>query len=168
MSGLLIENTLLRQTEAAIERKVPPNARDSYLKIVVAGMKYGLAKGKDGALASIKDSKDPVADAVVGAINVVGILRQNAKGTMPIEAMVPAAMTLLLHTLDFAEKTNLVTVTPDVLDRATHMFMDKIMRLMKMTPEEVSDKLSKVHDILRDPDMMAKYKGQQNGASKLR
>jgi hypothetical protein len=168
MSGLLIENTLLRQTEAAIERKVPPNARDSYLKIVVAGMKYGLAKGKDGALASIKDSKDPVADAVVGAINVVGILRQNAKGTMPIEAMVPAAMTLLLHTLDFAEKTNLVNVTPDVLDRATLMFMDKIMRLMKMTPEEVSDKLGKVHDILRDPDMMAKYKGQQNGASKLR
>ena len=77
-------------------------------------------------------------------------------------------MTLLLHTLDFAEKTNLVTVTPDVLDRATHMFMDKIMRLMKMTPEEVSDKLGMVHDILRDPDMMTKYKGQQNGASKLR
>ena len=87
---------------------------------------------------------------------------------MPVDAMVPAAMTLMLHTLDFAEKTNLVTITPDVLDRATHMFMDKIMRLMKITPEDMSDALGKVHTILRDPDMMAKYKGQQNGASKLR
>ena len=168
MSGLLIENTLLRQTEAAIEKKVPADTRDNYLKIVVGGMKYGLAKGKDGALASLKDSKDPVADAVVGAINVVGIIRQNAKGTMPIDAMVPAAMTLLLHTLDFAERMNLVTITPDVLDRATEMFMDKIMRLMKITPEDMSDALGKVHTILRDPDMMAKYKGQQDGASKLR
>ena len=48
------------------------------------------------------------------------------------------------------------------------MFMDKIMRLMKITPEDMSDALGKVHTILRTPDMMAKYKGQQNGASKLR
>ena len=57
MTGLLIENTLLKQTEAAIERKVPADTRDNYLKIVVGGMKYGLAKGKDGALASLTNSK---------------------------------------------------------------------------------------------------------------
>ena len=123
MTGLLIQNTLLKQAED----RVAPAQRDNYLKIVVAGMKYAMDKGPEGLLASLKDSKDPLADSVKGAIAIVGVLRGNAKGTMPLEAMIPATMSLMFHALDFAEKMKLLTVTETELDKAAHMFMDTIM-----------------------------------------
>lgn len=168
MNGLLIENTLLKQTEASVEKTVPAAERDNYLKIVVAGMKYAMFKESGSVLASLKNSKDPLSDSVKGAIAVVGALRQSAKGTMPLKPMVAAAMTLMLHALDFAEKMKLLTVTPDELDRATHMFMDTLLPLLKVSPEVVNASLNQVHTFMRDPDMMAKYKGYQNGASKPR
>lgn len=167
MNGLLIQNTLLKQAEDRVEKTVPRAQRDNYLKIVVAGMKYALDKGPEGVLASLKDSKDPLSDSVHGAIGIVGGLRRNAKGTMPIAAMVPAAMTLMLHALDFAEKMKLITVTATELDNATHLFMDTIMPLLQVPKTKLDESLSQVHDILRDPDKMAQYKGQQNGAAKL-
>ena len=167
MTGLLLQNTLLKQAEDRVEKTVPPAQRDNYLKIVGAGMKYALDKGPEGILASLKDSKDPVSDSVLGAIAIVGVLRNNAQGTMPIQALIPAAMALMLHALDFAEKMKLIKVTETELDNATQMFMDKIMPLLQVPKAKLDESFQQVNDILRDPDKMAQYKGYQNGASKL-
>jgi len=167
MTGLLIENTLLKQAEVSVERGIPPAQRDNYLKIVVAGMKYALDKGPGGVLASLKDSKDPLSDSVRGAIGIVGALRRGAKGTMPVAAMVPAAMTLLLHALDFAEKMKLLTITTVELNKATQLFSETIMPLLQVSKAKLDESVGQVHDILRDPEKMAQYKGQQNGAAKL-
>ena len=167
MTGLLIQNTLLKQAEDRVEKTVPPAQRDNYLKIVVAGMKYAMDKGPEGLLASLKDSKDPLADSVKGAIAIVGVLRGNAKGTMPLEAMIPATMSLMFQALDFAEKMNLLTVTETELDKAAHMFMDTILPLLNVPKAKLDESMDQVHGIMRDPDKMAQYKGQQNGAAKL-
>jgi len=167
MTGLLIQNTLLKQAEDRVEKTVPPAQRDNYLKIVVAGMKYAMHKGQDGLLASLRDSKDPVSDSVKGAIAIVGVLRGNAKGTMPLEAMIPATMSLMFHALDFTEKMKLLTVTEAELDKATHMFMDTILPLLNVPKAKLDESMNQVHDFVRDPDKMAKYRGQQNGAAKL-
>lgn len=167
MTGLLIENTLLRQTEVSVEKTVPAYDRDNYLKIVVAGMKYAMFKGSDSVIASLRNSKDPLSDSVKGAIAIVGALRQGAKGTMPIKPMVAAALTLMLHALDFAEKMKLLTITPDELDRATQLFMDTILPYLKVPKETLDASLEQVHTLLRDPDKMTQYEGYKNGASKL-
>jgi len=158
MTGLLIRNTLLKQAEDRVEKTVPADQRDNYLKIVVGGMKYAMDKGPEGILASLKDSKDPLSDSVRGA---------KAQGTMPLSAMVAAAMTLMFHALDFAEKMKLLTITEAELDKATHMFMDTILPLLNVPKAKLDESFSQVHDIMRDPDKMAQYRGQQNGAAKL-
>lgn len=167
MTGLLIQNTLLKQAEDRVEKTVPPAQRDNYLKIVVEGMKYALNKGPEGVLASLKGSKDPLSDSVHGAIGIVGALRKNAKGTMPLEAMVPAAMALMFHALDFAEKMKLLTVTETELDKAAHLFLDTILPLLQVPKAKLEESFRQVHDIMRDPDKVAQYKGHQNGAAKL-
>ena len=167
MTGLLIQNTLLKQAEDRVEKTVPADQRDNYLKIVVGGMKYAMDKGPEGILASLKDSKDPLSDSVRGAIGLVGALRAKAQGTMPLSAMVAAAMTLMFHALDFAEKMKLLTITEAELDKATHMFMDTILPLLNVPKAKLDESFSQVHDIMRDPDKMAQYRGRQNGAAKL-
>ena len=165
MQGLLMENTLLKQVEAEIERKIPENARDNYMKIVVSGMRYAMDKGPNSILATLKNSKDPLGDAVKGAINIVGLLRQASKGTMPIHARIPAAMTLLLQALDFADKTSILKVGQAEVDKATQMFMETILPLLKVPPERMRAMLDQVHNTMRDPTKMASYMEQQNGAA---
>jgi hypothetical protein len=91
-----LSNPLLQQTEDRIEGNLAPENRQSYMKIVVAGMHIGLDKGPQSILASLAKSPDPIADAAKGAVSLVLILRKQAQGVMPLIAMVPAAMTLLL------------------------------------------------------------------------
>src|SRR3990167_9921915 len=102
--SILQGNDLLKTVEAKIESQLQPDTKANSDKIVNAGMKLALAKGPDGILASLKNSKDPVSDVVHVAIGIVGMLRREAHGAMPPKAMVPAAFVLMLHGLDFAQK----------------------------------------------------------------
>lgn len=165
MQGLLMENTLLKRVEVEIERNMPENVREDYMKIVVSGMRYAMNKGPDSILATLKNSKDPLGDAVKGAINIVGLLRRASKGTMPLNAMIPAAMTLLLQALDFADKTSILKVGQAEVDKATQMFMETILPLLKVTPERMRAMLDQVHSTMRDPTKMASYMGHKNGAA---
>ena len=68
MSAMLTNN-VLEAAEQKIESNLVPNNRANYMKIVVAGMKIGLAKGPDSMLAKLHNSKDPVNDCAKGAVN---------------------------------------------------------------------------------------------------
>jgi hypothetical protein len=113
---------LIAAAEKQVEVQLTPDTRESYLKIVVAGMKAGLENGPNSILAGLQKSKDPVADCAKGAIGLVLILKHQAKGIMPVKAMIPAAMTLMLKGLAFADRTGIVKVGADELARATHIF----------------------------------------------
>ena len=163
MNGLIMQNTLLKQVEAEVEKKVRPIHREAYMKIVVSGMKFAMDKGPQGILASLKQSKDPLTDCVKGAISIVGLLRRAAKGKMPIGAVIPAAMTLMLQALDFADKMGLLKVRAAEIDKATKLFVETLLPLMNVPPEQVAQMTEQVHTIMRDPDKMQQIKEFQNG-----
>jgi|TARA_R110000868_G_scaffold246180_2_gene502801 hypothetical protein len=167
MNGILMQNTLLKRVEAQVESQVPPAVRENYMKIVVSGMKYAMKDGANSIIASLKQSKDPLGDSVKGAINIVGLLRKAAKGTMPVNAMIPAAMTLLLQALDFADKTGILKVGQAEVDKATKMFMETILPLLNVPPEKMNAMMQQVHDLMRDPAKMAQLKEQQSGSAQL-
>ena len=108
--AILMENGLLQAAEQKIESALTPENRVDYMKIVVAGMKTALYKGPNGGLASLTKSKAPIQQCVSGAINLCMMMKQHATGTMPVKALVPAAMTLMLKGLDFLDKTGTVKV----------------------------------------------------------
>ena len=150
------KNPLLQEAEDRIETGLEPETRANYTKIVVAGMHAGLAKGPDGILASILKSPDPLSDAAKGAVSLVLILRKEAHGIMPLKAMVPAAMTLMMHALSFAEQAGIVKIGAPELVKATHVFTDTIFAAFGITKQGLANAAQKVHGIMQDPAAMAK------------
>lgn len=153
--SILLSNKILQAAEAKIENDLTPDNRANYLKIVVAGMKVLLNKGPNGILAKLKGRQDPINDCAVGAVNLVLILKKESKGVMPLKAMVPAAMTLMLKGLDFAEKVGDLKVDNDVLVRATHIFTNTIFQRYHITAPMLNTAMQRVHGIMSDPRKMA-------------
>jgi hypothetical protein len=147
---------VLQAAEDKLEAGLDPANRQNYMKIVVAGLSAALARGPAGILASLRKSPDPVRGAAIGAVGLVLILRRHAKGVMPIKAMVPAAMTLMLHALDFANRTGLVKVGTPELVRATHIFANEVFHAFHITPPMLHQAAAQVHAITADPVAMAK------------
>lgn len=170
MSGLLnaaptpakteMSNNLLQQAEQKVESQLTPETKSNYLRIVVAGQHVALDKGPNGILASLKDSKDPIADCAKGAVSLVLILRKQAKGVMPIKAMIPAAMTLLLKALDFADRSGIAKVGQPELVRATHTFTDFLFARMGITKDMLAKAGQRVQELTRDPATLAKIQAK--------
>lgn len=153
-TGGELSNPLLQKTESQIETNLTPENRDNFNKIVVAGMHVALDKGPQGLMGSFAQSKDPVADAAKGAISLVLILRKQARGVMPVQAMVPAAMSLMLRALDFIDRSKIAPIGQPELVRATHLFTDFIFARLGITKQGLATAANKVHGITQDPSAM--------------
>lgn len=154
MATPILNDQVLADAEQKLESQLLPDVRQDYMKIVVAGMRVALHGGPNGMLAGLKNkSKDPIHDAAVGAINLCLLLRHTAPA-MPIKAMIPAAMTLMFHALDFVDKTGLAKVGPDELVRATHIFTNRVMQAWKVTPQMLQHAAGVVHGVMQDPNKM--------------
>jgi hypothetical protein len=151
-----LNNPLLQQAEDKLESGLTPQNRANYLKIVVAGMHVGLQNGPDSLLAKLRQSQDPVADAAKGAVALVLILRRQAHGIMPLKAMVPAAMTLMLKALDFVDRSKIVAIGEPELVRATHIFTDFLFARFGITKAGLANAATRIHAITQDPVAMAK------------
>ena len=160
MSLINTKNTLVRQVEQQIEQRLPAGVREPYEKIVISGMKFAL-KGESNVLEQLEQSKDPLTDIVKGVIGIVGALRRAAKGAMPVDALVPAAMVLVLHGLDYAERAGLLKVDKAVIDQATQLFIETITPLLGLPPEKLVQLTGQASGIMQDPDKMRKL---QTGA----
>jgi hypothetical protein len=150
-----LNNPLLQQAEEKVESGLTDTNRQNYMKIVVAGMHVALDKGPDGIMASLGASKDPISDAAKGAVSLVLILRKQAHGVMPLKALVPAAMTLMLKALDFADRSKIVSVGNAELVRATHIFTDTIFARFGITKAGLANAATKIHGLTQDPSAMA-------------
>lgn len=160
MPGLInppeINNPLLRQVEAKIEAAVGKgDARADYLKVVVAGMRAALSGGPNGILAKLDNEADPVKACAIGAVNLVQYLRQVSRGTMPSRAIVPAAATLMLQGLDFADQAGIAKVDKGELDRATHIFANTMFRTFGITMPMLDKLAGAVEGLSKDPGKMA-------------
>lgn len=151
-----VQNNILKAAEQHLESQLTPAARANYDKIVVAGMKVALNKGPDGILAALKNSQDPIKDCVTGAINLVGLLSMQSRGTMPVQAAVPACMTLIIHALDFADKSGLMKVGPEELAKAGRMFGQMITQKFGLSTQMIQTAANNLHKITQDPGNMDK------------
>lgn len=149
-----LKNKLLRGLEQQIEAILTPENRPNYLKTVVNGLRVGLNNGAKGLLATLRDSADPVKDCALGAVNLVQLLRIQSQGTMPVQAMAAAAMTLMLNALDFAEQAGLVEIGNEQIVRATQIFSNQIFNVQGITPQMLTRLAGAVHGVSEDPTKM--------------
>jgi hypothetical protein len=149
-----LSSPILEAAEQKLESGIAPEVMPNYQKIVVAGMAAGLQGGSKSLLASLRNSQDPVRDAARGAVQLVLIMRRDAKGVMPLKAMVPAAMTLMLHALDFVNRTKVAPVGANDLVRATHIFANSVFSAFHITPPMLQQAAQRVHQITQNPQAM--------------
>lgn len=168
MAGMVMQNQILEAVEQKIEASLTPENRQNYMKIVVAGMKVGMANGDKSILASLQHSKNPLSDCVNGAINLCLMLKKESSGTMPGMAFVPAAMTLMIKALDFADRAGIIKVGQPELVQATHQFADVMFQRVGISKSMLQTAASKVHAITQDPAQLQRLHqvsgGGANGA----
>ncbi len=152
-SGL--KNPLLQQTEQAIESKLTPDNLANFNKIVIAGLHLALANGPNGYMAQLLKSPDPIGDCAKGVVALVLIMRKEAHGVMPMQAAIPAGMTLVLHGLDFIDHAGIVKIGESELSRATALFANQMFHKLGITPQMLQTASTNVDQIVRDPDKMA-------------
>lgn len=153
-----LKNQLLRDLEQQIEATLTPENRENYMKIVVRGLQIGLRNGPKGLLATLGDSRDPVSDCALGAVNLVQLLRLDSQGTMPVQAMAPAAFTLMLNALDFAESAGLVDVDNETIVRATHLYTNTIFKVLGVTSGMLTKGAAAVQGVADNPGQMEMIK----------
>lgn len=164
--SLLLENKLLRATEDKIESSLTPQNKQNYLKIVVSGLKVAMQNGPKSYMAQLHESKDPVSDCAQGAVAIVLILRKESRNTMPVQAMVPAAMTLMLHGLDFCDQSGLVKVDKNVIAKASHIFTNAIFKGLHISPQMINHAHGVLNQVTQQPGMMAKIR-MKAGTAKM-
>lgn len=153
-----IKNPLLREAEVEVERSVGTGRnRENYLKVVVAGMRAAIG-GTKPMLANLAGRPDPVRDCAVGAVNLVLYLRSIAKGTMPPEAMIPAATTLMLQALDFADQAGIQKIGKPELARATHIFTNAILQGFGVTTKILDRAAGQVQGLTQNPEQLEALK----------
>ena len=89
-------NKLLQATERKIEQKVKPEFRTAFIRVVNAGLTMMYApQTRDMVLTQLKSPGDPAKVVGEGAAKLMLLLMSKSKGTMPPQAMIPAATVLL-------------------------------------------------------------------------
>jgi hypothetical protein len=149
-----LQNSILQQAEDRIESQLTPQVREPYTRIVVAGNQIAQKGGPNGILGSLQHSKNPIYDCAAGAVNLVGLLSRQSRGTMPMKAMVPAATTLMLQALDFADKIGLVKVGNVELSHATTILANLILKHLGISHQMLQTAAGNIQQMTRDPEKM--------------
>jgi hypothetical protein len=137
------QNPLLMKTEQETAAKVLPKFKNSFERIIAAGLKFMYSKETHDEMVGILNAKRPPEINVGDGVGkLMGILWNEGKGTLPMQAYMPAAAVLLCEGMDFAEKAGKIQVTPQTLAAATKECYAIVLRQFGVTPEKMQQMLA--------------------------
>ncbi|HUW38604.1 MAG TPA: hypothetical protein VMV91_14865 [Rhodocyclaceae bacterium] len=139
-----IQNPILKKIEAGIEAKIPPESRQQYMAIVVSGMQIMFSTGTRHLLMQkIQQPGDIVTKVSMGIAQLIGTIYNQAKGKMSVPEAIPAAITLAMQALDFAERMKVTPpVTGDVAAQVVQATAQATLKLFGIGRNKVQEVLS--------------------------
>lgn len=130
-------NPILEKTKAAILQKVDQRLVPAIKKTVAAGEKVMYSdQTRQMFIDQLKQGADPETIGA-GVAKLVGILRNQSKGTLPMEILVPAATILMCEGLQFMEDAGAVKVDAAFLAECTKAMSSSLLQLFKVSPEQI-------------------------------
>lgn len=161
-------NPLLESVVADIEGKV--QNRDAYDRIIVAGMKLMFSKETNAMLQDGMEEGPGLPDqAGTAIVGIMVMLQRNARGTMPFDAMLPAAVTLLMHAIDFLAQTGRLEITPEVVGQAMRAMVQALLKQLGISEEQVIAMAEQASGAVSDPqkaEMIGKhFMGDENAGT---
>lgn len=148
MAGMTqhVQDPLLKRMIAQIDRaNMDPKVRDSYERIVAAGMKLMWSDGdffeeeRRKGMAAITGPEN-VADIAANLAVTVMVTVQNQSGQDLMPGMGPATQVFLCNVLQLVEAAKKIQVDEAILADATSKMKDALFAAYKITPE-VLDKV---------------------------
>ncbi len=135
-------NPILEKTRQETLAKKPKLVKPIE-KTVEAGKKVMYdEQTREMAVQQLSAGSDP--ESIGSAVAKLAIILLNqAKGTMPMEVLVPAATILLCEALQFLEDAGSVEVTPDLLDQCTMAMTSALLQALGATPEQIQGYIDK-------------------------
>ena len=147
---------LIEKARNAFEQKVPADGQDALQRIALAGKKFlyddQMNKEVEERIAS---SSNPAEEAGSGAVEVLGILMKESRGTFPKDLVAPSAGILMLEILDYLKRTGRIEGTADDIDRATRALSNTLLEASGVTPDTFNQILNKTSESMKDPNIAA-------------
>jgi hypothetical protein len=132
------ENAVLARVEQAIMAKVDPKAKSAVMRIVAAGMKVMFSQQThELMLQTINKPGDMIENVADGVAELMILMYKQSRGTMPVDAAIPASVILLCHALDYMAKAGKIQISNDVVAQATKAMMAYLMQRMGITPDKM-------------------------------
>lgn len=113
-----MQNKALGQIESKLEQSIPQQLQQPYQQIVAAGMKVMFSPQSGPKIFAGAFDGDVSKRLALITASVISMLSAESKQTMPLDAAMPAAITLLLHALDMAQEAKKIQITPQVAQSA--------------------------------------------------
>lgn len=161
----MLKNPLLQEAEQKLEAGLAPKTLENYNKILVAGLKAGLANGPQGIVAGLQKQQDPIQACALGAINLVLYLSRMSRGTMPADAAIAAATGLMLQALDFADTAGIVKVGKEELAKATSILVSNLVRAFGISDEQLNEAARQAGSVIDNPEHLAALEQRIGGSS---
>lgn len=146
-SAASLNDPVLKQIEQGIEDSIPPEMKDAYLSIVVAGMQIMFSKETSDLLEkTLAMPGDPVTNIAQGVPKLLILVYNESRkgipdgqdGGMDVRMAVPAAITLLCQALDYWEATKGGEVTPELAAQATKETMKATLKAFGITEDQIN------------------------------
>lgn len=130
-------NQLLEQTKSSILAKAEANIRPVIEKVVAAGQKAIYSpEMREMTLKQLGDGQDPELIGA-GVAKLAGILYNQSKNTIPMQALIPSAMILLCEGLQFLEDGGAREIDADFLANCTQAMTSNLLQLLGVSPEKL-------------------------------
>ena len=148
-------NPLLEKTKQAILQSADERLRPVIQKVVDAGLKVMFSpETRELTLRQLKGGADPEAIGA-GAAKLMGVLFNQSKGTIPMQAAIPASTILLCEALQFLEDAGVAQVNQDLLAQSMKATGSSILQMFGVTP----DKLQGMIGNQQQPGIVAAARG---------
>ena len=136
-------NPILEKIISGIEEKIKPEDKSSYDRIVLAGTKILFDQKTHGKMIEILQGHGDLPSKIAdGITRLIGLLYQASENTMPMQAVIPAAITLMVKALDFAERGMGQKLDKDIIAECTKQTSAAVLQQFGVTPEKIQSFLS--------------------------
>ncbi len=152
----------ISQLRAQFEQKVPDDQKDALQRIVLAGQKVLYDKQTNSAVEQrMQSSKNPADAAGSGAVELLGVLMRESRGTFPKQLIGAAVGVLMTEILDYMKQTGRINGTNEDLAAASKAMMEATLQKSGSSMDEL---LGKTSEAMKDPAIAAKMQQHMQGA----
>ena len=135
----------LQSVKAGI--KIPPQFQEMYTRLVLAGMKVMFSDHTHHLLEKEMNGPGSTDEKLGrGVAGLMILLFKESNKTLPPQIMIPAGTELLMHAVDYFQKTDRMKISDKDIGSAIQIMLGVLMHAFGAKPNEVFAKAQALHD----------------------